>query len=151
MVFWIQSCRKVTEWIADEKTFANITEVVVPKILHEENAYYFSAAGSIIHWEFIHEAQVINATYYRNIMKLYLKRMTWVTLVLYQSKCSSLLHKNAPLHKTETMKQFLTERKVAVLASSSTLLAWPRPHRLYSLPETQTGLEILVFPVHNGN
>lgn len=71
-------------------------------------------------------------------------------MVLYQSKDWSLLHKNAPLHKTETMKQFLSNRKVAVLASS-TLLAGPHPRQLYSLPEIQTGLEILVFSVHNGN
>ena len=27
----------------------------------------------------------------------------------------------------------------------------PVPIELHSLPKTQTGLEILVFPVHNGN
>lgn len=151
MVFWVQSCKKVTEWIVDGKTFAKLAKVVVPKILHEENAHHFFSVGSIVHWEFNPESQVINATYYTDIMKLYLKRMNWVTLVLYQSKDWSLLHENAPLHKTETMKQFLTNRKFAVLASSWTLLALPCPHWLYSLPETQTGLEILVFPVHNAN
>jgi len=151
MVFWVQSCKKVTEWIADGKTFAKLARVVIPKILHEEDAHHFLNAGSIVHWGFDPESQVINATHYRDIMKLYLKRTNWVTPVLYQSKDWSLLHENAPLHKTETMKQFLTNKKVAVLASSSTLLAWTCPHQLHSLPKTQTGLEILVLPVHNGN
>lgn len=151
MMFWVQFRKKVTEWIVDGKTFAKLAKSVVPKILHEETACHFFEAGSIVHWEFVPEGQVINAIYYRDIMKLYLKRMNWVTLVLYQSKDWSLLHKSAPLHKTETMKQFLTNRKVAVLASLSMFLAWHHPHQLYSLPETQTGLEILVFLVHNGN
>ena len=111
----------------------------------------FCNAGSIVHEEFIPEGQVINVTFYRVVMKLYLKRMKWVTLVLHQSKDWSLLHDNKPLHKTKIVKEFLTNRKVPVLASSSTLLAWPRPNRLYFLPETPTGLKILVLPVHNGN
>jgi len=106
MMFWVQSCKKVTEWIADGKTFAKLAKNVVPKILHEENACHFYDAGSIVHREFVPEGKVINATNYRDIMKLYLKRMNWVTLVLYQSKDWSLLHKSAPLHKTESMKQF---------------------------------------------
>ena len=139
-VFWVQSRKKVTEWAADGKTFAKLAKKVVPKILHEENAHHIFDAGIIVHWEFVPEGRVITATYYRDIMKLYLKRMNWVTLVLYQSKDWSFSNENATLHKTETMKQFLTNRKFAVLASSSTLPAWHHPHELYSLPETQTGL-----------
>jgi len=149
-MFWVQSRKKVTEWITDGKTFAKLEKMWFQKSCMKKMHVIFFDAGNIVHWEFVPEGQVIKATYYRDITKLYLKGMNWVTLVLYQWKDWFLLHKSAPLHKTETMKQFLANRKVVVLASS-TLLAWHHPHQLYSLPETQTDLEILVFPVHNGN
>ena len=69
----------------------------------------------VIHKEFVPEGESINAVYYKVVMERLLNRIRRVRPAMCESGDWFLLHNNTPSHNATVVKQFLAQRKVAVL------------------------------------
>src|SRR5215469_8012459 len=69
----------------------------------------------VIHKEFVPDSETINAVYYKCVMERLLNRIRRVRTGMCESDDRFLLHDNAPSHNATIVKQFLAQRKVAVL------------------------------------
>ena len=75
---------------------------------------FFDWQGEI-HEEFVPEGETINAVYYKDVMERLLNRIRGVRPSMCESGDWFLLHDNAPSHNATIVKQFLAQRKMAVL------------------------------------
>ena len=75
---------------------------------------FFDWQGAI-HKELVPKGEIINAMYYKGVMERLLNRIRRVRPGMFESGNWFLLHDNAPSHNATIVKQFLAQRKVAVL------------------------------------
>ena len=75
---------------------------------------FFDNKG-IIHKEFVPAAQTINATFYHAVLNRLLQRIRRVRSELHRTGKWMLFHDNAPAHSAISVRQFLSQKMVAVL------------------------------------
>ena len=79
-----------------------------------------------MHREFLPEGKTVNAEFYKGVMDRLLKRIQRVRPATFCSRDFFLLHDNAPAHKAESIRQFLTQKNVTTRYPSRTLQIYLR-------------------------
>ena len=116
MVLRLRSGHQTTECRVGGAKLSKIKGNAISKKASEDdvNCYFFDAEG-VIHREFVHERQKVNAEFYGGVLDRLLKRIRRDRTAKFQSSEWFLLHDNAPSHNAAIVKKFLANRKVAVL------------------------------------
>ena len=91
-----------------------------------------------MHKEFVPEGKTLNAEFYKGIMDRLLKRIQRVRPAAFCSRDLLLLHHNAPAHKTASVCQFLTPKKLQLFITP--LLSRFISARIFSVPQVQNEL-----------
>ncbi len=75
---------------------------------------FFDSHG-MVHTEFVHPGQMVNADFYKHVLDQLLKQIACVRPDLHMSKAWCLLHDNAPSHNALLIWQFLAKKNVTEL------------------------------------
>jgi hypothetical protein len=86
----------------------------------------FLDSHGLVHKEFVPEGKTVNAEFYKGVMDRLLQRIHWVRPAAFCCRDFFLLHDNAPVHKAESVCQFLTPKKLQPLITPRTLQIYLR-------------------------
>ena len=144
MVFRLWFGHQTIEFRVGGAKLSKTEETAIEKIASEDDVNCFFYAEGVIHREFVHEGQKVNAKFYVGVLDRLLKRIWQVRTAKFQSGEWFLLPDNGPSHNAAVVKRFLANRNIAVLHHPPYS---PRSCtcRLLSLPQVKNFLKRAAF------
>ena len=100
---------------------SNVTEAEESKTVKIKSQSHVDHVLRCVHSEFLLQGQMINQQVYKEILRLLLRSVCEKRRELRQDKLWLLHHDSAPAHNALNIRQFLAEKKIAILEQSSCL------------------------------